>query len=36
MLGYNAQLGTLAPLEGPTAWGHITCGGTIANMESMW
>ena len=34
MLGYNA------PLEpGPeeiVAWGHITCDGTIANMESMW
>lgn len=37
MLGYNAQLGAEPPsLEGPTAWGHITCGGSIANMESMW
>jgi glutamate/tyrosine decarboxylase-like PLP-dependent enzyme len=36
MLGYNAQLGVVRPLEGPTAWGHITCGGSIANIESMW
>ena len=36
MLGFNAQLGAVPPLEGPTAWGHITCGGSIANMESMW
>jgi hypothetical protein len=36
MIGYNAQLGDVPPLEGPTAWGHITCGGSIANMESMW
>jgi glutamate/tyrosine decarboxylase-like PLP-dependent enzyme len=36
MLGYNAQLGAVPPLEGTTAWGHITCGGSIANMESMW
>ncbi|KDQ06694.1 hypothetical protein BOTBODRAFT_70842 [Botryobasidium botryosum FD-172 SS1] len=25
MLGYN-----------PVAWGHVTCGGTLANLESMW
>ncbi len=36
MLGYNAQLGTRPPREGPTAWGHITCDGSVANMESMW
>ena len=37
MLGYNAQLGAESPSpEGPTAWGYITCGGSIANMESMW
>ncbi|KAH9983311.1 pyridoxal phosphate-dependent transferase [Russula compacta] len=36
MLGYNAQLGTRPSLEGPTAWGHITCDGSVANMESMW
>ena len=37
MLGYNAQLGAEPPsLEGPTPWGHITCGGSIANIESMW
>lgn len=36
MLGYNAQLGTRPSLEDPTAWGHITCDGSVANMESMW
>jgi hypothetical protein len=36
MLGYNAQLGETPSLEGPTAWGHITCDGSVANMESMW
>lgn len=20
----------------PTAWGHVTCGGTVANLESIW
>ncbi|PHH66022.1 hypothetical protein CDD81_547 [Ophiocordyceps australis] len=29
MIGYN--------LEGPSgAWGHLTCGGSVANLESMW
>ena len=36
MLGFNAQLGTQPPREGPTGWGHITCDGSVANMESMW
>ena len=36
MIGYNAQLGTRPPREGPTAWGHITCDGSVANTESMW
>jgi len=36
MLGFNAHLGAEPPLEGPTAWGHITCDGSVANMESMW
>ncbi|KAI0246736.1 pyridoxal phosphate-dependent transferase [Lactifluus subvellereus] len=36
MLGYNAQLGVTPSPEGPTAWGHITCDGSVANMESMW
>ena len=38
MLGYNTQLSeTSSPLEaGPKAWGHITCGGSVANLESMW
>ncbi|KAH9969751.1 PLP-dependent transferase [Russula dissimulans] len=36
MLGFNAHLGAEPLLEGPTAWGHITCDGSVANMESMW
>lgn len=20
----------------PTAWGHVTCGGSVANLESIW
>ena len=36
MFGYNTQLGTRPPREGPMAWGHITCDGSVANMESMW
>ena len=36
MLGFNAQMGAVPPLEGPIAWGHITSGGSLANMESMW
>jgi len=22
--------------EGPVGWGHVTCDGTVANLESMW
>ncbi|KAI1269383.1 pyridoxal-dependent decarboxylase domain-containing protein [Xylariaceae sp. FL1019] len=22
--------------EGPTGWGHVTCDGTVANLESIW
>jgi glutamate/tyrosine decarboxylase-like PLP-dependent enzyme len=36
MLGYNAQLGAEPPQQGLMAWGHITCDGSVANMESMW
>jgi len=32
MLGYN----TFEDGPEPMAWGHVTCGGTIANLESMW
>jgi len=23
-------------MEAPTAWGHVTCDGTVANLESIW
>jgi glutamate/tyrosine decarboxylase-like PLP-dependent enzyme len=36
MVGYNTQIGSESLREGPTAWGHITCGGSVANMESIW
>jgi hypothetical protein len=41
MLGYERRpaAGTAAAkaLEGePVGWGHITCGGSVANLESMW
>ena len=32
MLGYNTD--TACAL--PQAWGHITCGGTVANIEAVW
>lgn len=31
LFGYNTD-----PLKSPTGWGHITCGGTVANLESIW
>jgi hypothetical protein len=31
MVGYNIDITTP-----PVAWGHITCDGSIANLESMW
>ena len=31
MFGYNTD-----PEKQPTAWGHITCDGTVANLESIW
>ena len=31
MFGYNTNRDTT-----PTAWGHITCDGTVANLESIW
>ncbi|KAF2762538.1 PLP-dependent transferase [Pseudovirgaria hyperparasitica] len=33
LFGYNINEDDL---ETPTAWGHVTCGGTVANLESMW
>ncbi|CAG8526164.1 5966_t:CDS:2, partial [Racocetra persica] len=31
MLGYNTKL-----TQEPVAWGHITCDGSVANLESVW
>lgn len=31
MFGYNMN-----PEKAPIGWGHITCGGTVANLESIW
>jgi glutamate/tyrosine decarboxylase-like PLP-dependent enzyme len=31
MIGYNVDI-----TQSPVGWGHITCGGTVANLESMW
>lgn len=47
MLGYRLEEGMILPgfpdeIEpalGPgerVSWGHITCGGTVANLESLW
>ena len=35
MLGYHTQLGDKPQQGHPTAWGHITCDGTVANLESI-
>ena len=32
MLGYNTDLAS----PHPQSWGHITCGGTVANIEAVW
>ena len=32
MLGYNTDLAS----PKPQSWGHITCGGTVANIEAVW
>ncbi|KAM5346129.1 hypothetical protein ACJ41O_009134 [Fusarium nematophilum] len=31
LFGYNID-----EFKSPLAWGHITCGGTVANLESIW
>jgi len=37
MLGYHVPEADAAPGKGaPRPWGHITCGGTIANIEAVW
>lgn len=33
LFGYNIDP---LDMERPLAWGHITCGGTVANLESIW
>ena len=33
MLGYNINK---SDTTCPMAWGHITCGGSIANIEALW
>ncbi|KAI9872352.1 MAG: hypothetical protein M1830_001742 [Pleopsidium flavum] len=33
LFGYNTDRNNE---ELPVAWGHITCGGTVANLESIW
>lgn len=38
MLGFKRQPAdqNADQADGPYGWGHITCGGSIANLESMW
>ncbi|KAH9003900.1 pyridoxal phosphate-dependent transferase [Lactarius hatsudake] len=36
MLGFCTQLSHKSQQGRPTAWGHITCDGSVANFESMW
>ena len=33
MVGYNTDI---TRTDVPCGWGHITCGGTVANLESVW
>ncbi|KAL4947125.1 pyridoxal phosphate-dependent transferase [Aspergillus filifer] len=33
LFGFNAQKGVQ---DQPTGWAHVTCGGTVANLESIW
>lgn len=33
LFGYNIKEDNA---EAPTSWGHVTCDGTVANLESMW
>lgn len=36
MLGYTVPDGSAADKGAVRPWGHITCGGTIANIEAIW
>lgn len=31
LLGFN-----IVPAKSPMAWGHITCDGSVANLEAIW
>ncbi|KAL4967037.1 pyridoxal phosphate-dependent decarboxylase family protein [Aspergillus stella-maris] len=33
LFGFNTQKGVQ---DQPTGWAHVTCGGTVANLESIW
>ena len=33
LFGYNTDR---QRKDVPISWGHITCGGTVANLESIW
>ncbi|KAL3465417.1 pyridoxal-dependent decarboxylase conserved domain protein [Aspergillus heterothallicus] len=33
LLGFNNQKGVL---DLPRGWGHVTCGGSVSNLESIW
>ena len=36
MLGYNADEVEPGEIDRPVGWGHISCDGTIANLEAIW
>ena len=36
MMGFKTQTNDSSHSDSPIAWGHITCDGSVANMESMW
>lgn len=34
LFGYNSDPAKSPAI--PLGWGHVTCGGTVANLESIW
>ena len=36
MIGLEVNPSATLALAKPSAWGHITCDGSVANMEAMW
>lgn len=39
MLGYHEDNPNTTPddlVSTPVGWGHLTCGGSIANLEALW